>query len=96
MTGHGGGRNDPLTRKGTRIMINHRHLAGLAVAAFLVAFALTIGGLVVQCMGSHNTGYLVLSGIPFNFIGVLAAWSARAAKDQSDRLDRLEAAIRSV
>jgi hypothetical protein len=77
-------------------MINHRHLAGLAVAAFLMGFAITIGGLILQWMGSHNIGFLILSGIPFNYIGVLAAWSARAAKDQSDRLDRLEAAIRSV
>ena len=77
-------------------MINHRHLTGLAVAAFLMGFALTITAFVLQLMGSHNNGLFILVGMPFNYIGLLAAWSARAAKDQSDRLDRLEAAIRSV
>jgi hypothetical protein len=75
-------------------MITYRHLFGLAAGFFVFAFALIIGGAVVESsFGKHGTEFL-MPGLVATGLGLVSAWSARLFKQQSDRLDRLEVQLR--
>jgi hypothetical protein len=70
-------------------MIGHRHLFGLGIFAFATGFVFAIGGMVAGA-----TAFSML-GVPLFYIGVLAAWLGRMTKEQSERLDRIEATLQS-
>ena len=74
-------------------MINHRQFIVLSITSFAVSFSLLIAGFVFQIMSMGGSNSLMLAGFPFNFIGILAMWFSQILKQQSERLDRLEAQL---
>jgi sulfite exporter TauE/SafE len=74
-------------------MISHRQFIVLSLTSFGVSFSLLIAGIVFQIMGTGGSNSLMLAGFPFNFIGILAMWFGLSLKQQSERLDRLEAQL---
>jgi hypothetical protein len=65
----------------------------LSVAAFVMGFILLIGALVFQLKGVTGSSVLTLIGLAFNYIGVIAAWSCRNLKAQTERFERLESQL---
>jgi hypothetical protein len=74
-------------------MFSPRHFVILSLTCFGVSFSLLIIGMVFHAIGMRDTNYLMLGGFPFNFIGILAMWVSRILKEQTERLDRLEAQL---
>lgn len=74
-------------------MITFRHLFGLSVAMFVFGFALVIGGAVLEASSGRNGVLFLMPGLLAAGLGVLAAWSGALFKQQSARIDRLEAKL---
>ena len=71
--------------------MNHRHLFGFAIGAFILgAFYIAAG--VVLCFSGQSVfgSEATQKGIPFMAAAMLAAWTARVVKDQADRIAALE------
>ena len=75
-------------------MIGYRHIVGIVIASFVMSFIFLGSGVLLQLSGSHSSNNFIMLSLPFNYIGVLAAWLSRLVKQQSDRLDRIEAQMR--
>jgi hypothetical protein len=75
-------------------MITYRHLFGLAAGFFVFAFALVIGGAVVEfSFGKHGTVFL-MPGLVAAGLGLVSGWSARLFKQQFERIAHLEVQLR--
>jgi hypothetical protein len=58
-----------------------------------VSFVILLSGVWLQIAGSHSGSSFAMLSPPLNYIGVLAAWFGRSVKQQSDRLDHIEAVL---
>ena len=70
-----------------------RPILVLAITAFAIGFTLLIAGFVLQVLGVSGAGTFLMPAIAFNYIGVLGTWLWRTAKEQAERLDRVEAQL---
>ena len=81
------------TEKASGTMINLRPILAVAITAFAIGCTLLIGGVVLQILGVPNAITFMMPGLAFNYVGVLGIWVWRTAKEQTERLDRLEAQL---
>jgi hypothetical protein len=74
-------------------MNSHRQILTVAITSIAIGFSLLIVAVVLQILGVRTANTFIAPAMAFNYVGVLGIWVWRTAKEQSARLDRLEAQL---